>query len=735
MQNGKDSHSGALTPTSPSPFEMKLAPQASANDAGFSYAREREEESGAQRWQRLMALLKRRRKIAALIFGSVLGLAALYMTLAPRIYRAKADVLINSDKSPMSQLTDKLPALGDALGSTGARSQETEVEILNSASVRDLAEKMMPLPERKGIRKDLVVSIRPIRQTDIISVYVSGRSPQQARKYANTICAAYLKQNQEANSAQYGGSADFVGTQLATVRKRLDQQRRAVRDYKDRNNITDLSAEGEARLKAIGDLTVQLQGAKAEGASAAARLQQLKSQISAIPKEQESERTITERPIVAQLKEQLTALEGRLITARQEFTELSPEVSELKGQIASLQNRLRSEAATEVTGKRVQINPLQLSVLQAISQSQAEVWSSQASATALQNQLTALQQGLKVLPDREYHLSQLQAELVLTQTLYMSLAEKFQTLTISKQAPMTNARVISPADDADLVSPRLAPTIALALLLGALCAIGGAALLDRVDDRIYSEEDARHVSGLPILAQIPLTRGKGNPLLNAEEPQPVLLENFRMLRTQLVLSMPNAKHCAISITSSQPHEGKSTVAANLALALALNGKRVILLDADLRRPQGHAIFDVPNANGFSSVVAGIATLDEALVQIADNLQLMPAGPMPPNPPEMLDSPGARALIQTLQERCDILLIDTPPTPFMADAQIVATMVSGVIFVLSTKDARRYGVERSLELLESTGTRLLGIVLNKQDAESSVYYSDYRYKAYLAGPSA
>ena len=735
MQNGKDSHSGALASSSPSPFEMRLAPHTSANDSAFTYAREREEESGAQRWQRLLALLKRRRKAAALIFSSVLALAALYMTLAPRIYRAKADVLINSDKNSFSQITDKLPALGDALGSTGARSQETEVEILNSASVRDLAEEMMPLAGRGNLRKDLVVSVRPIRQTDIISVYVSGRNPDQARKYANTICAAYLKQNQKANSDQYSGSADFVGDQLKRVNDSLDVKRRALRDYKNRNNITDLSVEGEARVKAIGDLTVQLQSARAEGASAAAKLRELKSQIASVPKEQQAERTITERPIVAQLREQLTALEGRLITARQEYTEQSPEVIELKGQIASLQNRLKTEAVSAVTGQRIEANPLRLSVLQAISQSQGEVWSSQARAAALQSQLNSSQQALKVLPDREYHLSQLQSDLAVTQTLAMSLAEKFQTLTISSVAPMTNARVISPADDADLVSPRLTPTIALALLLGALCAIGGAALLDRVDDRIYSEEDARHVSGLPILAQIPLTRGKGVLLLNSEEPMPVLLENFRMLRTQLVLSMPNAKHCAIAITSSQPHEGKSTVAANLALALALNGKKVILLDADLRRPQGHALFDVPNATGFSSVVAGLATLDESLVAVAENLQLLPAGPMPPNPPEMLDSPGARELIQTLQERCDILLIDTPPTPFMADAQIVATMANGVIFVLSTKDARRYGVERALELLESTGTRLLGVVLNKQDAESSVYYSDYRYKAYLSGPTA
>ena len=733
MHNGKDPHPGALAP--PSPFEIRLASHGAGNDSASGYARVLEEESSAQRWQRLMALLKRRRKVASLIFAGVMALACVYLALAPRIYRAQTDVLINSGKNSLSQVTDTLAPLADALGSTGARSQETEVEILNSASVRDLAEKMMPPAERTTLEKKLVVSIRPIRQTDIISVYVSGRNGDQARRYANTICAAYLQQNQDSNSAQYRGSANYVGQQLINVERQLDAKRRALRDYKEKNNITDLGVEGEARVKAISDMTIQLQGANAERAGAAARLNELNSQIGAIPSQQEGERTITERPIVAQLKASLTKLEADLINAQTEYTPESPEVTTIKNQIASLQARLKGEADTEVTGKKIAANPLRLSVLQAISQSQAEVWSSQARAAALQNQLAQAQQILKVLPDREYHLSQLQSDVATTSALYISLAQKYQTLLISQKAPMTNARVISPAEKAELVSPRVMPTLVLAVLLGVMCALGGAALLDRVDDRIYSEEDARQVSGLPILAQIPLTRGKGTPLLSGEGVEPILLENFRMLRTQLVLSMPNVKHCAIAITSSQPHEGKSTVAANLALALAINGKRVILLDADLRRPQGHTLFDAPNAVGFSSVVAGLATLDEALVQVNDNLQLMPAGPMPPNPPEMLDSLGARELIQTLQNRCDVLLIDTPPAPFMADAQIVATMAQGVIFVLSTKDARRYSVERALEVLEGTGARLLGVVLNKQDAESSVYNSDYRYKAYLSGPTA
>ncbi|RYX86265.1 polysaccharide biosynthesis tyrosine autokinase [bacterium] len=737
MQNGKEPYSDALASSSPTSVEMR-APQNntwSNGESSLTYVRDREDENSAQRWQRLLSLLRRRRKLAGGIFLGVIALAAIYMRFAPRIYRAQADVLINTDKNPMSNIADSLPALGSLVGSTGARSQETEVVILNSNMVRETALKMLPASDRKTADEDMVVSIRPIRQTDIISVYVSGRDENKANAYANAICAAYLRQNQESNSEQYKGSADYVQSQLNRVQGTLDKQRQALRDYKIKYDIADLPTESQARVELIGTMTTQLKTTSAEVAAGEARLRDLKAQIAGVPTTQVAERTITERPAVAALKAQLTELEGKLITALQEYTPNSPEVQDLQGQITALKDRLRQESAREVTGEREAPNPLRLQLAQGISETQAEVWAKQASVSAMQQNLNVEKQSLKQLPDREYRLSQLQADLAITTALFGSLQEKFQTLSISKEAPMTNARIISRADEAELVSPLLKSTLVLALLLGTLCAIGGAALVDRFDDRVYNEEDARQISGLPILAQIPLTREKGNPLLLGPSPSPVLLESFRMLRTQLVLGMPNAKHTSLAFTSSQPHEGKSTVAVNLAIAMALNGKKVILLDADLRRPQVHVLFDVANTAGFTSVVAGLATMEETLVQVLDNLEIMPAGPMPPNPPELLDSMESRDLVRALQERADVLIIDTPPAPFMADAQIVATMVNGVVFVLSTKDARRHGVERAIELLEATGTRMPGIVLNKQDAESSVYYSDYRYKAYLTGGDA
>ncbi|BCM90327.1 tyrosine-protein kinase YwqD [Abditibacteriota bacterium] len=731
MQNGKEPYSSAIASASPTSTEMRLPQHTSWNggETGLSYARERDEETGAQRWQRLLGLLKRRWKVASLIFASVMGLAAIYMALSPKIYRAQADLLINPDKPSFSNITDKIMPLGDLMGQTGARSQETEVEILKSRTVTHLALGMLPKQDRKTAKDSMVVSIRPIRQTDIISIYVSGRNSEKANAYANAICAAYLKQNQDSSSAQYSGSADYVGDQLKNVRVTLDRQRRALRDYKIENDITDLPTEAEATVKLIGDMTAQIKTTTAEVAAGQAQLRDLKGQIAGVPAIQIAERQISEPPAVAQLKTQLTELEGKLITARQEYVPQSPEVQDIVGQIAALQARLKKESDTEITGVRQAANPLRLQLAQGISETQATIWGKQASLSAMQHSLEQEQQDLKLLPEREYRLSQLQSDLATTQAIALSLQEKFQTLNIQKEAPMPNARVITGAIETELVSPLLKPTLVLAILLGALCAIGGSALLDRLDDRIHNEDDARQLSGLPILAQIPMTREKGNPLLVGDSPSPALLESFRMLRTQLVLAMPNAKHSAIALTSSQPHEGKSTVAANLAIALALNGKKVILLDADLRRPQVHVLFDVVNTSGFSSVVAGLASLDEALVPVMNNLEVMPAGPTPPNPPEMLDSVEARDLVRSLQDRADILIIDTPPVPFMADAQIVATMVSGVVFVLSTKDARRHGVEKAIELLEATGTRIPGIVLNKQDSGSSVYYNSYN-KAYL-----
>jgi capsular exopolysaccharide synthesis family protein len=266
------------------------------------------------------------------------------------------------------------------------------------------------------------------------------------------------------------------------------------------------------------------------------------------------------------------------------------------------------------------------------------------------------------------------------------------------------------------------------LMTAMLLAIG----IDALDNKIYTEEDAIQITGLPVLTHIPLvSKGSTEPMLISSTQTSTMLESFRMLRTQLSFISSYGHMHTLVVTSSQPGEGKSTVAANLAAAFALNGKKVILVDTDLRRPRVHTVFGVENTQGFTTVVAGQCTLDEALQPSGvEGLQLLTSGPMPPNPPELLDSRAARDCINYMKSITDYVIIDAPPAHLLADAQIVATMSDGVLLVVSCQEARRGAVERTCELMAQTGVKIVGMVLNKFTSEQGGYY-DYDYAGYRA----
>ncbi len=695
-----------------------------------SYAREREEDDSFQ-WHKLMAIVRRRRKTALATFAAILGLGAVYYALAPRIYQAQADLRISSPNSGFgSSLGDSLPAFAGLLDTTRAGSQETEAAILGSKPMQQNALKQLsPRYSGKGARA-MHVDIRPLHSTEIISVVVSGRDKNGAIAYANAICDTYLRENQRNSSDVYRGTAAYVLTELKKTRDELDRARAAVRDYKDKHGVVDLSREGEARVKLLGDLTAQYQSAVADANGAQQGLASLQNQLPALAPEQEASRTLVQSPRVVQLRQQLTSLEAQNLQLRQEFTPTSPEVREVEGNIAALKAQLGNTIQSEVSSSVRQPNVLRTQVQSDISKTRTLILTSQARADALKQSIAQEQQKLRALPTNEFRLSQLQSDLAIAERTYGLLSDKYQTLRISQEAPSANARIIARADEAVLVSPIFRTTLLATLLLGLAAALGVAALLDRIDDRIFGEDDVRSLTGLPVLAQIPLLKNVPRPLIHLASVPPSLLESYRMLRTQLVLSAPRGSMKTILVTSSQPHEGKSTTASNIAIAMALNGHRVILVDCDLRRPHMHVNFEIDNSIGLTSVVAGVNTLEEALVDSAvEGLRLLPGGPMPPNPPELLDALPTRQLIALLRDMADVVILDSPPVLMMADAQIVATMADGVVLVVSAHEAKRHATERAVSLIEMTGARLLGIVLNKQDVRSGNYYGYYQQSTY------
>lgn len=225
------------------------------------------------------------------------------------------------------------------------------------------------------------------------------------------------------------------------------------------------------------------------------------------------------------------------------------------------------------------------------------------------------------------------------------------------------------------------------------------------------------------------TRSHERRLITVEEPKSPISEAYRVLRTNIQFSAIDQEVKVISVTSAQPKEGKTTTTANLAVAYAQDGKRVMLIDADLRKPTMHRVFTRTNRKGLTNVLANLGTLEEEVQTTdVDHLYILTSGPLPPNPAEILATKRMEQLLTELKQQYDVILIDTPPALALTDAQIMATRSDGVILVVSAGTSKRDLVKKCKQNMERVNANILGVVLNNQnrkDAESYYYYYEYK----------
>ncbi|MGC8874764.1 MAG: polysaccharide biosynthesis tyrosine autokinase [Chloroflexia bacterium] len=281
------------------------------------------------------------------------------------------------------------------------------------------------------------------------------------------------------------------------------------------------------------------------------------------------------------------------------------------------------------------------------------------------------------------------------------------------------------------VGPRTALNVALAALIGGQLAVGAVVLLEYLDDTVKNGDELAQLTQIPFLGIVPRMRESNELaglLITLRHPRSSAAESFRVLRTNLQFSSLDRPLRTLLITSPQPTEGKSTVAANLGVVFAQAGQRVILVDSDLRRPVLHRFFEVSNELGLTGALfANRNHAQNGLVSTSvENLFFLPSGPLPPNPAEIIASQRMELLLERLQEEADIVILDSPPVLTVADASILAARVDGVVLVADCGVTQRAAVRKAAESLRQVGARLLGSVLNRVDTRADGYYYYYYY---------
>ncbi|CAN5887298.1 polysaccharide biosynthesis tyrosine autokinase [soil metagenome] len=555
------------------------------------------------------------------------------------------------------------------------------------------------------------LEIFPVRNTRLVEIRYKSTDPKFAAEAANAVAAAYIQQSMEFKLNTSKEAGDFLSDRLAEQRKAVEASERALQAFREQNGtVTVAEGTSSIAIQRLTDLNGALIKARTERLNKEALYNQLKSMQAAGTIE--TFPAVLANDYIQGLKTNLAQVQREQAQLSERYGDVHPEMIKAKAAVQTASAKLTTEISKVVEGVN---NEYRTALAQ--EQSLQGALNSQRTEAIGQNKM-----GIA--------LSVLQREADSNRQVYESLLQQTKETGIAGERRATNVRVVDAAEvPRGPISPNLRSDMTFAFVAGLVLAIGLAFGFEYLDNRIKTPQELKAHLHVPFLGMVPVVPvdKDPNPLLDKNVPQN-FSEAFKSIRTNLLFSSADDGLRSLVITSAGPGEGKSCVASNIAMALAQAGQRVLLIDADMRRPRVHEIFGGTQEPGLSNVLAGNAKTSEAIRKSATaGLWLLPAGHIPPNPAELLGSRRYVEFMASLNAHFDWVILDTPPVMVVADSSIVANQSSGVVFVVRADHTSKHSIRAAGEQLEAANAHMLGSVLNRVDLVANPYYYSAYYR--------
>ena len=558
------------------------------------------------------------------------------------------------------------------------------------------------------------LTVAPIRNSRLVDVKYQLPDPALATTIVNALAKNYIEQNLEYKFMASKEANDWLGARLSEERKAVEAAEAKLQQYREQNDAISLTDRENITVQKLADLNAALTRAKTERIQKEAMYQQLQASQSD-PSKLDTFPAILGNVFIQQQKGELADLQRQYAQASEKLGDKHPEIIKLKTAIQLSQTKLTGEI-----GKVVQ-----------------SVRSEYQAALAQENSLTGAlnqQKGEAMSMNRKaIDYGVLERDVESSKGIYNSLLQRAKETGVSGELKTSNIRVVDAAEKPRApISPNKRQNMLLGLFGGSLVACGLVFFFQYLDSRLKTPDEITAHLGLAHLGMLPAMDQKGGkyPLLSGGVPAN-FSEAFRAFRTNVLFSSAQEGARSLVVTSTGPGEGKSTVAANLAISLAQAGQRVLLIDADMRKPKTHEIFGTKQEPGLSNLLVGTTKASDAVKKTTvGGLWVLTAGRIPPNPAELLGSPRFREFLTSLKAHFDWIILDTPPVMAVTDATLVAHHASGVVFVVGAEMTSRHAAKRALDQLQQANARFVGGVLNRVDLHrNAYYYSQYYRKEY------
>jgi capsular exopolysaccharide synthesis family protein len=606
-------------------------------------------------------------------------------------------------------LTPDAPAPSAAAASATAAALVASTAAFSSTSPVDpRAEALIGLLTQR-------ITVNAIPLSRLVDVIVEAPDPKLAADFANELAQQFIKQDIEARVLASRQSSAWLEARLDEQRRKVEADDLALQQYKEQQDALSVEDRQNIVVQRLSDLNTAATKARTDRLEKEGTYRQIE-QAQTNPAALDNVPAIAVNATIQQYRTQLGDLQRQQLELGQRYGDKHPEMQKIKISIDNTQQRLAAEVA------------------KAADVIKNEYLASVAHESGLARALD-MQKGDALRLNRQgLEYGRLQRDADSSRQIYNALLQQARQGDISGEFKQSSVRVIDQARPPFTpVRPQRVKLGALAVATGLFAALGLAFGWEFMDPRIKTPAQIQDYLQLPFVGLVPatkLTEGQDRPQFSQGPPSP-FADALRRIRSNLRLSAPGPGPHVLLVTSSAPREGKTTVCVGLSHCFAAAGPRVLLIDADLRRPSVHRTIHVKSRRGLTEYLAGKAELNDVIQQTTfENLSVIPCGSVPENPSELLGLPRMAALLDSVRDRYDWILIDTAPVLSAPDAAQLARLASGILFVVGAEMTSRDEVQRAEQELMRARVPFAGSVLNRAQVEKhGYYYAPYYNKAY------
>ena len=701
--------------------------------------------------QQYWLIIKRRWLfIVAAMLGSI-GLSWFVILQQKPQYQANGLLLFKSDR--ISSLTKAGEKIGDleSLMREG-NPLETQAVVIQSEPILQEVIETLNLKDEDGKPlepESLPMTVEALVGTDVINVSYTSEKPRLAAAIVNQVMRTYVKNNIESNRAQVVAAGQFLKQQVPLSRLELEKATEALLQFKNQNQVIQLAEEATAAIQNISKLDDEINQARALLADVSAQESRVASKLDFSTNEAVEITSLNQIPGVQEVLTELQKVQTELAAERANYTQVHPLIRKLESQESAL-NALLQQRKSEASGRqqsisnsRLQIGDIKQNLVNQLVQLQTQKDGLQNKLATLNNIKNDYQRKLAILPNLEKRQLDLERRLSVAQTDYENLITRQQEIELAEKQTIGNSRIIQSAriPTKTVLSKMTLMLAGGGVFIGLLLGIAAAFTVDLIDRSLKTIKEIEEFFGYTLIGLIPkfepnnksldsslIADNISSRIIVASSPRTMIHEAYQMLQANLKF-ISHKEVRTIVVTSSVVDEGKSEVSANLAAILAQSGKRVLLVDADMRQPNQHHLWGLINGGGLSNVIVGQDEFSRCYHQVNKYLSVLSAGVQPPNPSALIDSAAMDSLIQSLLPRYDYIIFDTPPLAGTPDAAVLGKMVDGVLLVARPRVVDSASATGAKSLLERSEANILGIIANavnvKQEPESYFYYSEPR----------